>query len=77
MIPAAVSKLNIYIGDPIFDRISEEFDAAQEEGLLSLELDVHNLEDEIRLDFMTALTVLGYEVGYSSEEELLEIWFEG
>lgn len=73
---ASISKLNIYLGDTVFDRVYEEFKAAQEEGILSLELDIKYLEDEIRLDFMTALVDLGYDVGYSSEEELLEIWYE-
>jgi hypothetical protein len=76
MMLASVSKLNIYSGDTIFDRIYEEFRAAQEEGVLSIELDISNLENEIRLDFMTALVDLGYDVGYSSEEEVLEVWYE-
>ncbi len=76
MILASVSKLNLYAGDPVYDRIHEEFIAAQEEGLVHLDLDVKRLEDEIRLDFMAALEDLGYEVGYSPEEELLEVWNE-
>lgn len=76
MMLASVSKLNIHIGDPVFDRLMEEFNAAQEEGLISLDLDVKRLDDEIRLDFMVALEDLGYEVGYSQDEEVLEIWHE-
>lgn len=76
MMPASVSKLNIHIGDPIFDRLMEEFNAAQEEGLIGIDLDVRRLDDEIRLDFMVALEDLGYEVGYSQDEEILEIWYE-
>lgn len=76
MIPAAVSKLNNYIGDPAYDRLREEFDAAQEEGVLDLEFDVSRLDNEIRLDFMAALVDLGYDVGYSADDEILEVWFE-
>ncbi len=76
MIPAAVSKLNIHIGDPVFDRIMEEIDAAQEEGLISMEVDVNRLDAGIRIDLMIALEFLGYDVGYSEDEELLEVWYE-
>jgi hypothetical protein len=76
MILATVSRLNNYIGDTAYDRLREEFDAAQEEGQTDMELDVSRLEDEIRLDFMSALMELGYEVGYSSDEEILEVWLD-
>lgn len=76
MIPAAVAKLNMYIGDPVYDRISEEFEAAQEEGLQSVELDVRNLEPEIRMDFVRALFAIGYEVEYNEDEDTLEIVYE-
>lgn len=76
MILASVAKLNMYIGDHVFDRVHEEFNTAQEEGLLSFEIDVHNMNDETRMDFMTAVSDLGYEIGYSANEEILEIWYE-
>lgn len=75
MILASVSKLNIY-SCPIFDRVKAEFDAAQEEGLISLDLDVKGLEREICMDFMFALEDLGYNAAYSEDEEVLEVWFE-
>jgi hypothetical protein len=76
MILAVVSKLNSYIGDPTYERVQEEFNSAQEEGLTDFELDVRRLEPEIRLDFMVALEALGYQVWYSQDEELLEVVYE-
>lgn len=76
MVNASVAKLNQYSGDPAFERIREDFIAAQEDGAEHMELDTKNLEDEIRMDFMHALLTLGYDVGYSSEEQLLEVWIE-
>lgn len=76
MMLASVSKLYIHSGDPVYDRIIEEIKAAQEEGLLSLDLDVMGLDDEIRMDLQTALTDLGYMAHYNPNEEMLEISYE-
>lgn len=76
MLLAAVSKLKIHNGDPVFDRLMNELEASQEEGLLYMELDVNNLPDDIRIDLVCAMEALGYEVGYSEEEQILEVWYE-
>ncbi len=76
MISAAVAKLNIHVGDPGYDRIVEEINAAQEEGLGHFEVDVNGLDPDIRLDVVRALFDLGYSVDYNSDEELLEVEYE-
>lgn len=76
MLLASVSKLNIHLGDPVYDRLIEEFNAAQEEGLLSLDLDINGLDDEIRMDLQIALSDLGYRAFYNANEEMLEISYE-
>jgi hypothetical protein len=76
MMLASVSKLNIHMGDNTFDRVYEEFRAAQDEGLQQLDIDVTNLDDEMRMDFIIALEDLGYDVIYDANEEILDICYE-
>jgi hypothetical protein len=73
MIPAVVSKLNMYTGDPVYDRVMEEINAAQEEGLESFDLEVDKLDDEIRMDLLEALDVMGYQVTYDNDAGIFEV----
>ncbi len=76
MISAAAAKLNLHVGDPGYDRIIEEINAAQDEGLGHFEIDVNGLDADIRLDVVRALFDVGYSVDYNSDEELLEVVYE-
>lgn len=76
MILASVAKLNIHVGDPSFERIMEEIDAAQAEGLQSFEIEVHRMETSIVLDVSRALNDLGYIVDYDPDIGILEVQYD-
>jgi len=76
MINASVAKLNQYIGDTVFDRVMEEIDAAQEEGLSYFEVDVHNLDMNLKLDIVLALNEMGYEVELNDDAMILEVQYD-
>jgi hypothetical protein len=72
---ASVAKLNSHIGDPVFDDLMTEIDAAQLEGD-QFELNVDRLDHTIRMDIIVALEDLGYIVDYDSGEESLVVSYE-
>ncbi len=76
MILASVAKLNKYKGETYFDMVYSDLTASQDEGLSYFKLDVIHLDPEVRIDFMNALTELGYDVSYDDGEELIEAHYE-
>ncbi len=73
MMLASVSKLNIHVGDPVYDRIKNDIDAAQEDGSQFFLLDAYRLEVEIRMDLIVALTDLGYDAEYDADADNIEV----
>ncbi len=73
MILASVSKLNIHAGDPVYDRIRNDIEAAQEDGAQYFLLDAHRLDVEIRMDLIVALTDLGYDAEYDADADNIEV----
>ncbi len=76
MINASVAKLNLHVGDPSYDRVIEEINAAQEEGLQSFDIDVHTLETSIIFDLSRALSDMGYLVDHNHDADTLEITYD-
>lgn len=75
--PAAVVKLNQYVGNEQFQRMMEEIEAAQLEGLSEFEVDVKLLaEDEIS-DVIMALDVCGYTTVFNQDTFLIEVQYDG
>ncbi len=62
LVHAKVAKLQKHLGDPSFDRVLAEIEAANNEGLEYFELEVHRLSDDARLDLLAALEALEYTV---------------
>jgi hypothetical protein len=74
MIPhAKISRLYQYLQDPEFSRVMAMISAATEEGLDSFDLEVQRLDDEMRLDLMDALDVMGYVVVYDNDAMTFDV----
>ena len=76
MILASVAKLNLHIGDPDYERVMEEINAAQEEGLQSFDIECHRLETSIVFDISRALADCGYLVDFDEHVGILEISYD-
>lgn len=73
ILPAAVAKLNKYIGDPAYDRVINEISAANQDGLEYYQLDVNSLSSSIKEDLIVALEIQGYNVDYDQESEVIDV----
>ena len=73
IVHTSIAKLYKHLHEPEFSRLMRQIEAAQEEGLDSYELDVHPLDDDMRLDLLAALETTGHDVIYDTEREMFEV----
>lgn len=73
IIHAKVAKLYKYLHDPEFSRVMRHIEAASDEALDSYELDLLQLDENIKFELIDALEAMGYEVVYWPEEDRLKV----
>lgn len=73
IVHARVAKLYQYLHDDEFSRVMRHVEAALDEGLENFDLEVDKLDDDIRLDLLEALEVMGYMVVYDNDAQTFEV----
>lgn len=76
MVHASVAALNQYDGDPDFDRVMNNIEAAQEEGDINFEVDLMGLDEDMVSVIMEALYHMGYEVDNTTHNDYLMVKYE-
>ena len=73
---ATVVKLNQYLDDEEFRRVMRMVEASLEEGLETFELELHKIDDIMRMDLIECFATQGYTIDFDEDSQILEVSIE-